>query len=479
MKKTSIKYNALMNIILTLSNIVFPLITFPYISRVLAPEGVGITNFFSSVGAYAILVATLGIGTYGIRQVSTVRNNKKELTKTTQELIIINLIMAVVVVIILFALSLFIKKFSSEMMLVIIISISVLSSVFSLNWLYSGLEQYNYITQRSLLFKFISLILIFIFVREKEDYIIYMAITLFSTLSSNLLNVYNSRNFISFKLVKDLEFMKHIKPLLYLFSSLLAVNIYTNLDTVMLGFMSDDISVGLYSVASKVKWLLLMLITSGSAVLLPRLSFYVSKNNQQQYNKILKESTTLIFLIAIPMSIYFIFAAKNSIVLLGGEKFIPAVFSMQILMPILLISGFSNITGNQILLPFNKEKYFMYAVTSGAIVNLILNLILIPKYGIVGASIATLVAEFCQMTVQVCYSKKYLIGNIAYASIAKIVFSTVFSSIVLYITIKIDIYKYSVVTNFILMGIIFFIMYLIVLLILKEKMLKNILSFRK
>ena len=172
MKKTSIKYNALMNIILTLSNIVFPLITFPYISRVLAPEGVGITNFFSSVGAYAILVATLGIGTYGIRQVSTVRNNKKELTKTTQELIIINLIMAVVVVIILFALSLFIKKFSSEMMLVIIISISVLSSVFSLNWLYSGLEQYNYITQRSLLFKFISLILIFIFVREKEDYII-------------------------------------------------------------------------------------------------------------------------------------------------------------------------------------------------------------------------------------------------------------------------------------------------------------------
>ena len=371
MRVNSIKYNALMNIVLTLSNIVFPLITFPYISRVLSPEGVGITNFFFAIGNYSVLIATLGMGTYGIRQISKSRNDKEELSKTMQELIIINLVMSLFVLSILIILTFFIEKFNNELGLVIITCLTVLSSVFSLGWLYSGLEQYDYITKRSLFFKIISLILIFILVKDREDYIVYSSITLFSTLGSNIMNVYHSRKYVSFKLKKNLKFKKHIKPILYLFSSLLAVNVYTNLDTVMLGFVNGDEAVGLYSVASKIKWLLLMLITSGSAVLLPRLSLYVSNKERDKFNKILKDTTSLILMISIPMAIYFIFMAKDSIKLLGGESFLEATFTMQILMPILIISGFSNIMGNQILLPLNKEKYFMYAVTVGALINLL------------------------------------------------------------------------------------------------------------
>lgn len=476
MKNRSIKYNVIFNMLLTLSNIVFPIITFPYVSRVLAPEGLGITSFFSSLGSYATLIATLGMGTYGIRQISRVRNNKKELTKIVQELVIINLFMALIVVSTLVISSFFVEKLNSEYILFIIMCITVLSSVFSLDWLYGGLEQYDYITKRSILFKFISLILIFLFVKESEDYTVYMGISLFSTLGSNILNVYYSSNYISFKLVKDLEFKKHIKPILFLFSSLLAVNVYTNLDSVMLGFISGNEAVGLFAVASKVKWLLLMLITSGSTVLLPRLSLHASNNDVERYNKILKDSIVIIALVSVPMASYFFLVARDSVVLLGGEDFVSATLPMQILMPILLISGFSNITGNQILLPLNKEKYFMYAVTSGAILNLILNFILMPMYGIVGAAIATLLAEFCQMLIQFYYSKEYLKGNIDYDSVLKIIISSTVSSIILYITMKVGIYKYDMLINLVLSSMEFFIAYAILLLLLREKTANRILT---
>ena len=247
----------------------------------------------------------------------------------------------------------------------------------------------------------------------------------------------------------------------------------------MLGFISGDEAVGLYAVASKVKWLLLMLITSGSSVLLPRLSLYVSNNNSKKYNKILKDSTSIILLIAIPMSMYFIFAAEDSIILLGGDKFIPATLCMQILMPILCISGFSNITGNQILLPLNKEKYFMYAVTCGAIANLLLNLILMPIYGIVGAAIATLLAEFCQMSIQFYYSKEYLKDNVDYDSVLKIVIASIVSSIILYITMKIGVYRYNAIINLVLSSMVFFIIYAILLVLFREKIVNRILiNFR-
>ncbi|MGX7079560.1 flippase [Gemella parahaemolysans] len=469
MRVNSIKYNALMNIVLTLSNIVFPLITFPYISRVLSPEGVGITNFFFAIGNYSVLIATLGMGTYGIRQISKSRNDKEELSKTMQELIIINLVMSLFVLSILIILTFFIEKFNNELGLVIITCLTVLSSVFSLGWLYSGLEQYDYITKRSLFFKIISLILIFILVKDREDYIVYSSITLFSTLGSNIMNVYHSRKYVSFKLKKNLKFKKHIKPILYLFSSLLAVNVYTNLDTVMLGFVNGDEAVGLYSVASKIKWLLLMLITSGSAVLLPRLSLYVSNKERDKFNKILKDTTSLILMISIPMAIYFIFMAKDSIKLLGGESFLEATFTMQILMPILIISGFSNIMGNQILLPLNKEKYFMYAVTVGAIINLILNVFLIPIYGISGAAIATLVAEFGQMSIQWKFSKDYLRENISINTILNIISSVTISSIFLYLLL--DSLNYSAFINLVISSVQFFCTYVVALFVLREKIL--------
>ena len=478
MRNKSIRLNALLNIILTLSNIIFPLITFPYVSRILNPEGIGVVSFFSSIGNYGVLVASLGISTYGIRAVASIREDKNKRSRIVQELAVINIIMSGLVTLLLLGMALVIKQLSKESSLLLITSLTILSSPLALNWLYSGIEEYAYITKRSLIFKAFSLILIFLFVKKPADYVIYAGITLFSTLGSNILNVWHSRKFVYIKRYKNLEFKKHFKPMFYLFASLLAVNIYTNLDTVMLGFINGNEAVGYYSVASKVKWILLSLITSISAVLLPRLSFYISKKNTSKFNKMLKESSAVIFFIAIPLVAFFIVEAQNSIQLLGGEKYISATLSMQILMPILVISGFSNITGNQILIPMNRERYFMFAVSLGALVNLGLNLILMPKLGIIGASMATLFAELTQMTVQFIYSYKYLAGNISKNNLRNVILATVIATIIL-IVVESRIVLATPFLSLFIAGSTFFSIYLGILLLLKEEVTIQLLQFIK
>ena len=205
MGNKSIKLNALLNIVLTLSNIIFPLITFPYISRILNPTGIGLTSFFSSIGNYGILLASLGISTYGIKAVASVRDDRDKLSKVVQELMIINVAMSIITTAILLFLTIFITQLNKEFSLLLLTCGTILSSPFALNWLYSGMEEYTYITTRSVVFKILSLILIFLLVKRPEDYIVFASISLFSSLSSNILNLWHSRHFINIKLYKHFK----------------------------------------------------------------------------------------------------------------------------------------------------------------------------------------------------------------------------------------------------------------------------------
>lgn len=166
MKENSIKYNALMNILLTLSSLIFPLISFPYVTRILSVESLGQVNFMNSVGTYAIMFAGLGIGTYGIRACSLVRDNKEELSKTTHELLFLKTISTTIVIVALFGSVLFVKKFQNNFSLLLLQIVLIISNIFSLDWFFSGLEKYSYITKRSILFKFVSLVLLILFVKK-------------------------------------------------------------------------------------------------------------------------------------------------------------------------------------------------------------------------------------------------------------------------------------------------------------------------
>lgn len=467
MKVKSIKANAVLNIIYTITNMIFPLITFPYVSRVLLADGMGKYSFFTSVSNYAVLIGSLGISIYGIRAVAKVRDDKKELSKVSTELLIINTIVTIAVLAILVISVPFVEKFRVDLTMFVINTIIIITAPIGLNWLYSGLEQYEYITKRTIVFKTISLILVFVFVRSKSDYPIYAAITAFSIVGAYVCNFIYARHFVKFHFYKGMEFNRHFKPMFFLFLSILAVSVYTNLDTIMLGFISGDTEVGLYTAAIKVKSLLLMSVNAISAVLLPRLTFYLEQKNSVEYNRLLKKSMSIIFLISVPLTIYFMAEARDSILLLGGSDYVDAIVCMQIVMPIVFVSGFSNITANQVLIPQGRDSAFMVAVVSGAILNVILNALLMPKYGCTGAAIATLLAESTQMSIQFHFVKGTILKNIRLKTLMNTMISACTAcGVIILIRMIVNINAF---VNLIFTSIIFAIIYSFLILFFKEE----------
>lgn len=397
---TSIKKNFVMNAILTLSSVIFPLITFPYVSRILLPEGMGKVSFATSFIAYFCMFAQMGIPTYGIRACAKVRDDKEELTKTAQELLIMNLVMSAAVYAVLFLVLICIPRFRAERTLYMLVSVTIFLNAIGMEWLYKALEQYRYITIRSVFFKFIAVLAMLIFIHKSEDYVIYGGITIFAASASNILNFINAHQYIKMKPVGGYCFRRHMKPVIVFFAMSCATTVYTNLDTVMLGIMTTNTDVGLYNAAIKIKAVLVGIVTSLGAVLLPRASYYVEKGNLEEFYNVSKKAVRFIFLAAVPMMVFFMIYAKPCIMLLSGTDFEGAVLPMQIIMPTLLFIGLSNLLGIQMLIPLGLEKIVLYSEIAGAVVDLLLNYILIPKYAAAGAATGTLVAEAVVLVVQ-------------------------------------------------------------------------------
>ena len=400
MKRESIRHNFIMNALLGISGVAFPLISFRYASRILLPEGIGKVSFAISVIAYFSMFAELGIPTYGIRACARVRDDRHLLSRTVHELLGINLAMNLITYALLGLAIFFIPRMGEEKLLFGIISSVILLNSIGMEWLYKGLEEYTYITVRSLTFKVISLIALFLFIHQQTDYIIYGGISIFATSASNLLNFLHAGKYIDFRRPADCNWKKHLKPVLIFFGMACATTIYTNLDSAMLGFMTTDADVGFYNAAVKVKGILLSLITALGAVLLPRSTWYVEHGYMEEFRRITKKALSFILLAAPPVALFFILFAKESILLVSGEAFLPSVPAMQIILPTVFIIGLSNILGIQIMVPLGKEKAVLKSVIAGAIADLVLNLVFIPKYHAAGAAIGTLAAEMIVLAVQ-------------------------------------------------------------------------------
>lgn len=400
MKKGSIKLNFIMNAILTMSSFIFPLITFPYVSRILLPEGTGKVSFATSLISYFLMFAQLGIPTYGVRACAKVRDNRERLTRTAHELLIINLVMSVISYAVLFLVLAFVPRLQEDRPLYLVVSLNIIFNTLGMEWLYKALEQYTYITVRSIIFKFVALIAMFALVHEKEDYVIYGGVTILAASASNILNFVHARKHISMKPVGGYQFKEHMKPIMVFFAMACATTIYTNLDTVMLGFMASDADVGYYNAAVRIKSILVSIVASLGTVLLPRVSYYVEHGNLTEFRRITKKALNFVILLALPLMLYFMLFAKQGIYFLSGEAYTGAILPMQIVMPTLLFIGLTNIMGIQMLVPLGREKTVLLSVIVGAVVDLIVNVILIPKYAAVGSAVATLMAEAAVLVVQ-------------------------------------------------------------------------------
>lgn len=399
-KQKSIKKNFIYNTFLTMSNFIFPLITFPYVSRILMPAGTGKVSFATSLISYFTMLSQLGMPTYGIRTCSKVSGDRKQLTRTAHELLCINLIMCVVSYALLALALIFVPKLHQDRMLYIIVSSTILLTSIGMEWLYKALEQYRYIAVRSIIFKFIALIAMFLLVHQEKDYIIYGGIAIFASSASNIFNFINVHKYIDLKPVGNYNIKRHFKPVAIFFAMACATTIYTHMDTLMLGFMLTKQDVGYYNAAVRIKVLLVSIVTSLGAVLLPRSSYLIQKKQWRKFRIVSRKALDFVFILSSALMLYFILYARFGIMLLSGGYYEPSIIPMQIIMPTLLFIGVTNVTGIQIMVPMGREKSVLVSEVVGLVVNLVINTLLIPRMASTGAAVGTLAAEFAVLAVQ-------------------------------------------------------------------------------
>lgn len=473
-KQKSLKINFIMNVLLTVSSVIFPVVTFPYVSRVLGPDGTGKVAFATSVISYFAMFAQLGIPTYGLRACAKVRDDKEELTRVTHEILLINALMSILVYIALGISLAAVPRLGQEKKLILIVSLTILFNAIGVEWLYKALEEYSYIAIRSIVFKIIALAVMFVLVREKQDYAVYGGITILAASASNILNFIRMFRMVGLKPVGGYNLRRHMKAVMVFFAMSCATTIYTNLDTVMLGFMKSDEEVGYYNAAVKIKTLLVGVVTSLGTVLLPRASYYIEQGKKKEFLAISHKAIHFVLLMALPFTFFFMLYAREGVLLLSGQEYLPAVLPMQVIMPTLLLIGMTNIMGIQMLIPLGKEKYVLYSEIAGAVADLVINALLIPSMASVGAAIGTLVAEVLVWIVQYFVlrdSYKEIYADMRYGLLLKAVLLSMVAGY------GIKLLKFTTFPTLVLGAIAFFGIYGIVLLAARETLVLEIKGF--
>lgn len=406
----SLKGNVILNFINTITGIIFPVITFPYASRILLPEGIGAVNFLSSIVNYIVLFTSLGIPLYAVREIAKYRDNIDLRNKITVEIILLSIILCILGYIAVWILAGFVPRISAESSLFYILSLTIIFTSIGVNWFYQGIEDFKFITIRAIIIRTLAALSLFIFVKDRNDLLIYGAITVGSTVGNNLINFLHLRKYIQFAQIKwrELEISKHLRPAIHIFVLNLIISIYVNLNSVMLGFMQGDESVGLYTAGNKIAHIILSVVTSLGVVMIPRCSNLVETGNMQEFGSVINKAFRLVVCMAFPSTIGLILLADPIIRIFCGVSFINAIPVVYWTAPIIIFIGLTNIIGMQILYPQNKENIVIWSTIGGALFNLILNIILIPIYSAVGAAIATFIAELVVLIIQLILGYKYL-----------------------------------------------------------------------
>ncbi|HFD2051430.1 flippase [Clostridium perfringens] len=398
--------NYLYNLTYQLLTVITPIITTPYISRVLGAEAIGENGFTLSIVQYFILIGTLGIPFYASREVAYNRDDKKKLSKTFFEIFILQFVLTITLYTFMIFMFFNLEVFYKYREILVIQSLYMLSSAIDISWLLTGTENFKKTAKRNIMVKLLSVIAIFIFVKSKSDLWKYAMIGSFSTLIGQLTLWRNIFQIISFKYIKNLKITKHIKPCILLFIPQIAVSIYTILDRVMIGIFSSVIEVGYYDQSQKIVKLALTFVTTFGTIMLPRIANMYSKGDNNTLKKYIEDSFEILMMLSIPLMFGLLAIADNFVYWFLGTQFLAVSKLIKIVSPIIVIISCSNVLGLQYLIPTGRNKEFTISITIGAIVNLLINLTLISDLGALGASIGTLLAELSVNLVIIYFIKK-------------------------------------------------------------------------
>lgn len=472
MKEKSLTKNYIYNLTLTSINIIFPLITSPYLSYILGVENIGKVNYSTSIINWFILFSSFGIPRYGIREIARKRESKKELNITFWNLIIIQFIFTIIssFVYIILVLN---SSLINDWKLYFIMLFMLVLNIFSIDWFYQGIEEYEYITKRNICIKVLSLILIFLMVRNRDNYLIYASINVFAMCFNNVLNYLHAKEYINIKIFKNRIYF-YLKELrLYFFTTLIVAS-YNQLDQVMIGTLSEkDLA---YYLRSKMVLSVGINITNSIVtVLVPRVSYLIEKN-YNEYNLILQDSLNYIYILALPCTAGIYMLSEQLMVLLGGNEFLPAAGSLRIISIIIPIASIGNWQINQILLSHRQEKISFIIQFIASLFSIIVNIILIPKLFYIGAAITWVLTEILLVLMEHIAIKRYCNGiNIKYLneSFLKYLVATVLMILEIYILKN---YFHSNIIIIIVSILLGSITYFVILFLTKEKILLQILK---
>ena len=430
----SLAKNSIYNIIYTVANILFPFVTSIYVSRILLPVGVGKVASAQNIASYFVTLAALGLPSYGVREFAKVRDNKAERDKLFTELLLLNIISTTLAVVGFFVLVFINAGFNGEWVLYGACGLAIFFNYLNIDWMYKGLEEYGYITGRSLAIKGISLLALFLFVKTRQDYVAYALISSLATGGNYVFNVIHARKFVKIRL-SGIKLIKHLKPVLLIACIIFLSSIYIKIDVTMLKILATDESVGYYTYAQKTVNMVLTMANAVTAALLPRLSYYYD-NDREGFYRLLDKGFQILCFMTLPLAVGMALVAPQAVEFLYGEAFEPAVLTIRLMCPLILIKGFGDLFCYQLVYSTKSEKIILPASASASVINIITNAALIPTLLQNGAVIASVFSELVTNAVQFIYMKKKVKFTINMKALTKGLISTAVMTLSVYIIMQ-------------------------------------------
>lgn len=426
--KKSIGINAVINGAKTVLSLFFPLITYPYITRILQAEAIGQYNFsYSFINCFYILAA-LGIATYGIREGSRIRDDVNRLSEFVSEVYTINVLSTITSYILLVLFLTFFDKLKTYSSIIAVLSITMMFTTIGCEWVLTIYEEYFYITLRTISFLVFSTALMFLLVKNKEDVVVYAGILVLSNSGGNILNYFAARRKCKIKIMFNRNIARHIKPIIILSANNIATTIYVHSDILILGLYTSDYHTGIYTLSSKIYSIIKQVLSAMIIVSIPRFSWLLGKNDTEGYQKLASRLINTFILLVFPCVVG-LFALSGQIVLvISTNEFLPAIVPLRILSFALIFCIFTWFYTSCVLIPHNKEKAVLISTSVAASINVILNLFFIPVLGESAAAITTVIAEATSLCICLIYSK----GLVRFMIYAKDIISIILGCIAIF-----------------------------------------------
>ena len=405
MGKKSVKKNYIYNLTYQILTILTPLLTAPYLSRVLGPSGVGTYSYIESVCSYFVLFATLGITTFGQREISYVQQDREKRSIIFWETNIIELLASLLSII-----AYVIFSFAhSNWQLYIVLVFNLFAVIANISWFFQGLEEFGKIILRNIIFKMINIVFIFVVIRSPKDIIWYLLGTSVFSFLNNVSYWISIKKYVDFPGFKNLHPRRHYKTVLSLFLPTIAMQVYTVLDKTMIGVITNSsLENGYYEQALKISRIVLTVITSLGTVMIPRIGYHFERNENDIVKSYMYRGYRFVWFLGIPLCIGLIMVSSNFVPWFFGKGYDKVVPLIRILSCLILAIGINNVTGMQYLIPTKRQNVFTRTVVYGSVTNFILNIILITKLQSYGAAIASVAAETVIALVQIWIVRKEL-----------------------------------------------------------------------